>query len=65
MIPGKIAVTFCRECESKLVYEHRANGALCTQGCQWDESSSRERPVVVRTYWLREELPIEVEEDGV
>ena len=52
-IPSKIAVTYCRACECSL-----QTGGLCSYGCQWDATTNvHERPVVVKTYWLREEPP--------
>ena len=61
-IPNKIAVTFCQSCEAAL----SDGGMLCSFGCKWDGTTNvKERPVIVRTYWLREEIPVQVEEDGV
>ena len=50
-IPDKIAVTFCRTCEHVI-----SQNQLCMPGCKWDGTTNvRERPVIVRTYWLRDE----------
>lgn len=51
MIPKHIAVTYCRACECSI-----ETGGLCSYGCQWDATTNvHERPILVKTYWLREE----------
>ena len=52
-IPAKLAVTFCRECQNSI-----QTGGLCTFGCQWDATTNtKERPILVRTYFLPETEP--------
>lgn len=55
MIPNKVALTFCQSCEEQIGSRFSPqNTGTCTQGCKWDGSTSRERPVIVVTYWRRE-----------
>lgn len=49
MIPSFVTVTYCRTCEHSIL-----TGGLCLAGCRWDASTSRERPVVLVTYWRRD-----------
>lgn len=50
-IPQFIAVTFCKTCEHSI-----REGGLCLYGCKWDATTNpKERPIIVKTYWLREE----------
>lgn len=59
MIPHKVALTFCQSCEEQIGSRFSPqNTGTCTNGCRWDGSTSRERPVIVVTYWRRHE-PVE------
>lgn len=56
MIPNKVALTFCQSCEEQIGNRFSASKSnLCTTGCKWDGSTSRERPIIVVTYWRRED----------
>lgn len=50
MIPNKIAVTYCAACEGPI-----REGGLCTMRCQYDTSTRHDRPIVVVTYWRRDD----------
>lgn len=55
MIPNKVALTFCQSCAEQIGSRFSVNSSrLCTAGCKWDGDTSRERPVIVVTYWRRE-----------
>lgn len=50
MIPQFVAVTYCKVCEHSI-----REGGLCLMGCRWDgTTNTRERPVLVVTYWRRD-----------
>lgn len=58
MIPSKVALTFCQSCEEQIGNRFSSNRSnLCSNGCKWDGSTSRERPIIVVTYWRREMQP--------
>lgn len=59
MIPNKVALTFCQSCEEQI-----GIGGLCLFGCRWDANTTRERPVIVVTFWRREMKPIETGPKG-
>lgn len=55
MIPTKVALTFCQLCEEQIGSRFSPqNTGTCSMGCKWDGSTSRERPVIVVTYWRRQ-----------
>lgn len=66
MIPNKVVLTFCQSCQEQIGSRFSAHSSrLCTPGCQWDGDASRERPVVVVTYWRREDpTPVETGKQG-
>jgi len=58
VIPNKVVLTFCQACEEQIGSRFTIRSSrLCTTGCKWDGSTSRERPVIVVTYWRREMQP--------
>ena len=60
MIPNKVALTFCQSCQEQIGSRFSVNSSmLCTTGCKWDGSTDRTRPIIVVTYWRRQE-PVEV-----
>lgn len=55
MIPDKVALTFCQSCQEQIGSRFSVNSSmLCTTGCRWDGRMSRDRPVIVVTYWRRD-----------
>lgn len=55
MIPSKVALTFCQLCEEQIGSRFSPqNTGTCSMGCVWDGSTSRDRPIIVVTYWRRE-----------
>jgi hypothetical protein len=49
-IPTYVTITFCKTCEHQIT-ENR----LCLHGCKWDGNMTRDRPVIIRVYWLRDD----------